>query len=154
MSLIAAAFAVVTSWLLLGDALVVLSPDHSIDASLTRYGAQPRDKGHEEQHDRQRHHETPDENVSVAARVEGRDLVPEGVQPQPGLAGVVARLVHHAPLITREVLLLGMVRQVAAVGQEQKRQREVCGVKTRLRDERLVQRARAGHRSEEHTSEL
>ena len=40
-------YSLATPWLLLGDALVVLSPDHSIDASLTRYGAQPRDKGHE-----------------------------------------------------------------------------------------------------------
>jgi len=66
-----------------------------------------------------------------------RDLVPKGIEPQPGLAWVVARLVHHAPLVAREVLLLRKVGHVGSVGQEQQRQRVVRGVETVLRDEGL-----------------
>ena len=35
----------------------------------------------------------------------GRNLVPEGVEPEPRLSGVAPGLVHHAPLVARQVLV-------------------------------------------------
>ena len=51
----------------------------------------------------------------------GRDLVPERVEPQPGLARVVPGLVHHSPLVTGKVLVLAEVGEVSPVGDEQER---------------------------------
>jgi integrase len=43
-----------------------------------------------------------------------RDLVPHRVQPEPGLAGVAAGLVHHPPLATQQMLLLGQAGEVVS----------------------------------------
>ena len=73
-------------------------------------------------------HQAPDEGVGVARGGERLDLVPEGVEPHPGLAGVVAGLVHHSPLVAAQVLGAGLVLQVGAVGEQQQRLGLVAGV--------------------------
>ena len=62
----------------------------------------------------------PQTRASALSEVGERlDLVPERVEPHPGLARVVAGLVHHPPLVAAEVLGAGLVLQVGAVGQQQ-----------------------------------
>src|SRR5258708_1143341 len=72
------------------------------------------------------------------------DLVPQGVEPQPGLAGVAAGLVHHAPLGAGQVHGLGGDREVAAVVDEQQRLGEVGAVERLLGQQVGVERAAAG----------
>src|SRR5712691_13333321 len=71
----------------------------------------------------------------------GRDVVPELVEPEPGLAWVVAGLVHHAPLIALQVLGGGQVPEVRAVLEEEQRLGEVGAVELPLREQVGVERA-------------
>ncbi len=80
---------------------------------------------------------------------ERRHLVPEGVEPEPRLAGVVPRLVHHSPLAAEQVLLRGEVLEVAAVREEE--QRPSCsssGRSGRSRASAPSSAAAAGHRKQ------
>ena len=56
------------------------------------------------------------------------------VEPEPGLAGIVAGLVHHPPLAAEQVLLRREALEVAAVGEEEQRLREVRLVEAVGRD--------------------
>jgi len=83
----------------LGLISVVLSPNESIYARLAWDRPDSGQERNKNQSEGEQHHDSPYQYVGVAARTEWRNLVPEGVEPQPRLTGVVARLVHHAPLL-------------------------------------------------------
>jgi hypothetical protein len=55
------------------------------------------------------------DEINVRRGPEPRQLVPERVEPEPRLARVAARLVHHAPLGAGEMVVLRDAREVAAV---------------------------------------
>ena len=92
-------------WLCFGGSVgqrvvaVVVAPDDVVDRYPSWYRADSGDDGHEDEAEGQDHHGRPHEGVSVARALERLDLVPHGVEPQPGLAGIAAGLVHHAPLV-------------------------------------------------------
>src|SRR6476661_2477714 len=95
-------------------ASVVIAPDQPVDAEVPR---QPPQAGYERDADEgetEQAHQGEDQRVRVDRGIEGRDLVPEGVEPEPHLAGIAARLVHHSPLRTEQVLGGGAVLEVAA----------------------------------------
>src|SRR6266704_3980715 len=75
---------------------VVLAPDQPVHPAQARDGAHAGDERHQYQQHAEHHHQRPDLGVGVVGRGERRDLVPEGVEPEPGLARVPAGLVHHA----------------------------------------------------------
>lgn len=56
------------------------------------------------------------------------DLLPERVEPQPGLAGVAAGLVHALPLGALEVGGGGERGKIVAVLQEEEEEEERLGV--------------------------
>jgi hypothetical protein len=76
--------------------------------------------------------------------VEGRDLVPEREEPQPGLARILAGLVHHSPLVAGEVLVGGKAGQVRAVAHEEQRLGEVGLVEVAAAGQQAVERAGPG----------
>jgi hypothetical protein len=87
--------------------------------------------------------------ASAFSEVEnGLHLVPEGVEPQPRLPGEVPGLVHHPPLRSEQVLLLGAALEVAAVGEEEQRLGEVRLVEARGCQERAVERPAARHQQQ------
>ena len=67
------------------------------------------------------HHDRPHLDVAVGGGVHRGHLVPQGVEPEPRLAGEVPGLVHHSPLVALEMTQARQVGHVGAVGDEQER---------------------------------
>ena len=84
------------------------------------------------------------DHVDVGRVGPARHLVPQRVQPQPGLAGVAAGLVHDAPLAAGQAQRRGLVGEVGAVLDEQQRLGEVRAVERLLGQQVGVQCAAAG----------
>src|SRR4051794_953370 len=99
----------------------VVPPDQAVDPEVLRQGAQAGNPRQADEPDAEQDHQPPDLDVRVVRRREGRDLVPEGVEPQPWLTGIVARLVHDAPLVAAEVLGPGLVLQMGTVREQEQR---------------------------------
>ena len=81
---------------------------------------------------------------STLEECEAGNVVPQLVEPQPRLSWIAARLVHHAPLVTGEVLGLGLGAEVGAVLEEQEGAGVVGAVEGLPGDQRGVQAATFG----------
>src|SRR5262249_43971793 len=83
------------------------------------------------------------DQVHVGGGGEAGHVVPQRVQPEPGLARIAARLVHDPPLVTGQVHGGGLVREVGAIAHEQQRLGEVGAVEVVLRQQVGVERTAA-----------
>jgi hypothetical protein len=70
----------------------MLAPDQPMNAEVAGQAAESRDERDADEGEAQHRHQDPNLSVGVLRGVEGRDLVPERVQPEPDLAGIAARL--------------------------------------------------------------
>src|ERR1700694_991263 len=84
---------------------IVRAPDQAIDRYPARNVAQAGDERDEDEPKAEDCHREYDKQVGVGSARVWRDLIPEGIQPEPGLSGIPAGLVHHAPLVANEVLV-------------------------------------------------
>ena len=73
------------------DPPVVVAPDQPVDAEVPRQASKARDEGDADERETEHHHQGEDLRVGVLRGVEGRDLVPEGVEPEPDLPRIAAR---------------------------------------------------------------
>jgi len=91
---------------------IVFTPDQAIHPKELWQTSQPWDIGQEDQNQGQYPHEYQDSNIGIRS-IKGtkRHLIPERVEPQPGLSWVRPSLVHHAPLTTQQVELLRTIWQ-------------------------------------------
>ena len=97
---------------------VPVAPDKPVHGNQPGNIAQPGKKRYGQEEDGGRTGEVDGDEVDVGRVVEAGHLVPEGVQPQPGLARIAPGFVHDAPLGAREVLGRGHIAEVLAVLQE------------------------------------
>src|SRR6266480_5413322 len=128
-----------------GRAPVPGPPDEPVHRDPPRYVAQAGDERDEQQqYGGHAGHEDGDQ-VDVAGVTPARlHVVPHLEQPQPGLAGVAAGLVHHPPIVTGQVLSGRQIVVVVAIRQEQQRLGEVGAVELALGEQVGVDRAAAG----------
>src|SRR6266540_3656397 len=101
------------------DRVITTVIEQMLDGEPPRDRTDAGDERHQDQRCREDEHDPPDQGIGVARGGERLDLVPEGVQPQPRLPWPVPGLVHHAPLLTEQVLASGLVLEVAARRDEQ-----------------------------------
>src|SRR6516164_7623830 len=102
-----------------GRLLAPAAPDEPVDGDPAGDVAQAGDEGDEQQQKRGQAGHVDGDEVEVGGVAPAGDVVPQLEQPEPGLAGVAAGLVHHAPLVAGEVLSVGPVVVVVAVRKEQ-----------------------------------
>ncbi len=78
--------------------MIVLAPDQAVDAEGIGQAIEIGQVGeHHEQGGQDRHRE-PYQHIPVRRAIIGRDLVPEGVEPEPYLPRIIASFVHHPPI--------------------------------------------------------
>src|SRR6266480_6455361 len=103
----------------------MLAPDELVDrdsAWNVAYAWDERDADEGEAEDAHHQHH---EDIRVFGGLKWFDLIPDGVEPQPRLARVAARLVHHSPLVAEQMLGFGAFCEQPAVAHEQQRLRVV-----------------------------
>ncbi len=64
---------------------------------------EPRNPGQQQQRQREHDGRGHDQRIRVRRAGIGRDLIPQRIEPEPGLTGIIAGLVHHAPLRADEM---------------------------------------------------
>src|SRR5579875_656602 len=94
---------------------VPVAPDEAVEGHYLWYVPQPRHERQGEEQDGGGACQVDRDQVYVGRIVKTRDLVPKGVQPEPGLAWVAARFVHDAPLVAFEVLGACLLSEELAV---------------------------------------
>ena len=120
--------------------MVVLAPDQTVDAEVIW---QTIEIGYErDQHEYGREYAHREQHQCIGIRgkrigIVGRDLVPEGVEPEPCLPRVVAGLVHHSPLRTQQVELCRF-RWQRILRQEEQRLRKVILIEVAIVLEQAV----------------
>src|SRR5207342_3402099 len=107
--------------------------------------AQAGDEGDQQKQDGGQAGEVDGDHVDVGGGGEAGHVVPQRVQPEPGLAGVAARLVHDPPLVAGQVHGRGPVLEVGAVAHEQQRFGVVGAVEGPVRQQVGVDRTAASH---------
>src|ERR1019366_4569429 len=98
---------------------VPVAPDQTVNWDQAGDVSQTGDERYGEEEDGRRPGQVDGNEVDVGGAAEARNLVPQGVEPEPGLTGVAAGLVHDPPLGTGEVIRRGLVREVLPVFEEE-----------------------------------
>src|SRR6516164_8278522 len=127
-----------------GRLLAPAAPDEPVDGDPAGDVAQAGDEGDEEQEEGGDAGHVDGDQVEVGGVAPAGDVVPQLEQPQPGLAGVGAGLVHHAPGVAGQALGGGQAGVVLAVVEEQQRLGVVGAVELALGEQVGVDGAGAG----------
>ncbi len=81
---------------------IVLAPDQAVDAEIIWQTIEIGQERKQHEYGSEYSHCDQDQRIGIRRSVVGRDLVPEGVEPEPRLPRVVAGFVHHPPLGTQQ----------------------------------------------------
>ena len=107
---------------------VPLAPDDPMNRYQARNVSQSRQERNGEKKDGSQSRHIDGDEVNVGRVIEARHLIPECVEPQPGLSRVAPRLVHYTPLGAREILCLCLCGEVLTIFQEEQWLREIRAV--------------------------
>src|SRR5579859_8122145 len=83
--------------------MIVLAPDQAVDAEVVWQTIEIGQIGEQHEEGREYSHGDQDQRIGIWRGVVRRYLVPEGIEPEPRLPRIVARLVHHSPLRPQQV---------------------------------------------------
>ncbi len=108
-----------------------------MDAEVIRQTIEIGQEGEQHEDGGEEAHRDQHQCIGVRRGVVGRDLVPEGVEPEPRLPRIVAGLVHHSPLRTQQVELCRLRRQ-RILGQEEQRLGKVILIEASTAQEQAV----------------